>query len=161
MSIYENLTRFAGRPVADYDANEGLSDPTETAYRVRIDYDASEAGTQLTDVLARLLAEPKAPALKALVIGAWNFDSSLDSGSIVQMLARAGDRLAGLEHLFLGDIISEEQEISWIQQSDISPLFAALPRLRTLRVRGSDKLEVGAVRHEHLEELAFESGGLP
>ena len=43
------------------------------------------------------------------------------------------DRLPALEALFLGDITFEQQEISWIQQSDISPLFLAFPRLRVLR----------------------------
>src|SRR5262249_18375749 len=56
---------------------------------------------------------------------------------------------------------TEENEVSWINQSDVSPLLAAYPQLEVLRVRGSQGLEISPVRHESLRELAFETGGLP
>jgi hypothetical protein len=161
MTINENVTEFAGRRVEDFDAQVGLAAPERIAYRLRLDYDAWEGGTRVPDLLRCLLDDERAPALKALVIGAWDFESSNDPAPIVEMLAGAGPRLSALEALFFGDIVMEEQEISWIQQGDLSPLWAALPSLRVLRVRGSQGLAVGAIRHARLEELAFESGGLP
>jgi hypothetical protein len=161
MAIYDNLTELAGHPVEDYDPDAGLGDPERVAYRVRIDYDAYDKGVRVSDRLARLLDDQNAPRLRGLVIGAWDFESANDSASIVKVLAGAGPRLAALEALFFGDIIVEEQEISWIKQSDISALWAALPALRLLRVRGADGLALGAVKHARLQHLAFESGGLP
>src|SRR5262249_46830141 len=64
-----------------------------------------------------------------------------------------------LRALFLGDIISEECEVSWIRQGDVSPLLAAFPRLEHFKVRGSARLAFGGVRHDHLRVLAGGSGG--
>lgn len=73
------------------------------------------------------------------------------------VLQRLGDRdVSGVGTRSVGP-----RAQSWIQQSDISPLFLTLPELRQLRVRGADGLEVGAISHDKLEHLAFESGGLP
>jgi hypothetical protein len=69
--------------------------------------------------------------------------------------------LTNLRALFLGEMTSEECEISWIQQSDVTPLLRAFPRLEVLRVRGGTGLALEPVRHESLRELAFETGGLP
>jgi hypothetical protein len=63
--------------------------------------------------------------------------------------------------LFLGDIIAEEAEISWIQQTDISPLFDAFPALEYLTVRGGNGLRLGSLRHDRLISLVVQSGGLP
>lgn len=161
MTINENLTEFAGKPVRDYDPSKGLKDPASTSYRIRLDWDAHEEGLRITDLLSKFLQEPGAREVESLVIGAWDFESSENSSGIVELIAAAKDTLSGLRALFLGDIVCEEQEVSWIQQSDISPLFLTLPELRQLRVRGADGLEVGAISHDKLEHLAFESGGLP
>jgi hypothetical protein len=157
--ISQNLSEFAGRPVEDYDS--ALTDPEGISYRVRLDFENFDRGGRLPDLLARLLADPQVPRLKSLVIGAWDFARSNDSAPIVALLASAASRLASLEALFFGDIIYEEREISWIKQSDISPLFSALPALRVLGVRGASGLAVGTIKHARLEELVFESGGLP
>ena len=65
-----------------------------------------------------------------------------------------------LRHLFLGDAIHRESEISWIKHPNIERLFAALPDLETLRIRGSDGLSFGCVTHARLRTLIVESGGL-
>jgi hypothetical protein len=48
----------------------------------------------------------------------------------------------------------------WIQQCDVSPLFAAYPRLEHFCVRGADGLSFGALRHDRLKSLIIQSGGL-
>jgi hypothetical protein len=35
--------------------------------------------------------------------------------------------MTGLRALFLGDIVSEEAEISWIGQTDVTPAAAGVP----------------------------------
>src|SRR5262249_21721721 len=56
----------------------------------------------------------------------------------------------------------EENEVSWIIQSDISPIFQAYPALEYFRIRGSDGLSIGGgINHTALKSLIFESGGLP
>ncbi|MCI0647076.1 MAG: STM4015 family protein, partial [Chloroflexi bacterium] len=75
-------------------------------------------------------------------------------------LVAARERLPRLAALFLGDIIMEESEISWIEQTDVSPLFEAYPALEHFTVRGGNRLSLGSLRHGRLKSLVIESGGL-
>jgi hypothetical protein len=89
-------------------------------------------------------------------------ESAHDTSSdvVVDTLVMQKDRLPALEALFIGDIISEENEISWIKQSDVSPLYGAFPNLRELWLRGGDELAVGSIELPKLETLVIETGGL-
>jgi len=66
-----------------------------------------------------------------------------------------------LRAIFLGEITYDENEISWINQCDQSPLLAAFPRLEHLQIRGSNSLTLGQPSHAALKTLIIESGGLP
>ncbi|TMR09272.1 leucine-rich repeat domain-containing protein [Nonomuraea zeae] len=96
-----------------------------------------------------------------MVIGEWEECYSDDSAPIVRRLAENADRLPELRSLFLGAISPEQSEISWIQQSDITPLLEAYPKLERLEVRGGTGLRLRPVRHESLRILRMETGGLP
>ena len=160
MPIFENLNEFMGQSVVDFDPEQGLDDPAGKSYRVRLDWNAYDSGARVPDLLRRLLDDPGAGNLRQLVIGAWDFEQSHDSSGIIELLVASRAKLHGLEALFFGDIISEETEISWIQQADFSPLLLAFPNLRALRVRGSPPPPEGALRHLALEHFALETGGL-
>ena len=51
--------------------------------------------------------------------------------------------------------------MSWINQGDVSPLWAAFPKLEHFRIRGSNGLNLGALEHANLKSLVIECGGLP
>jgi hypothetical protein len=69
--------------------------------------------------------------------------------------------LPNLRAIFLGEMISEECEISWINHEDVSPLLAVYPALEHLRIRGGSGLRFGgAARHQKLKSLTIETGGL-
>jgi hypothetical protein len=162
MSISEHVEEFAGLPVQEFVSGETETVSASTAYRVTLDYDAEESGVTFYSLLNDFLETEGADQVVALIIGAWNqSDSQLDSSDIVAELAAARDQLPALKALFLGDITYDECEISWIQQSDVSPVLSAFPALEQLRIRGADGLRIGSVRHEGLKSLAIESGGLP
>jgi hypothetical protein len=55
----------------------------------------------------------------------------------------------------------EESEISWIIQSDLGALVRAYPRLEVFGARGGNRLRLSDLRHDALEELIIEAGGLP
>lgn len=137
--------------------------PLPVIYRISLSYDEEEGQKSLPDKLAVFLDDPAAEGAQGLVIGHWGGVDSVDetSGPIVEALVAARDKLPNLKHLFLGDIISEENEISWIQQSDLSPLLSAFPDLEELRIRGSNNLSLGTLKHKSLKTLAIETGGLP
>jgi hypothetical protein len=99
--------------------------------------------------------------LTSLIIGAWTGScEGGDSKELVALLAKSAPKLPGLRHLFLGEMVVEECEISWINQSDVSPLLTAFPKLESFRVRGGSGLSFSRIKHESLRELAVETGGL-
>ncbi len=75
-------------------------------------------------------------------------------------LVKNKHRLPELVALFVGDIGQEENEISWIEQPDLSPLLAAFPKLELLRVKGAQGLSFDKPGHKTLRALGIESGGL-
>ncbi len=154
-------TTFAGRTVQPYDGKTRIENPEGNAFRLSIDYEAHEEGATFPDLLARFLADPLSQHVSALVVGSWGgaFEGN-GSMPVVEALAAACERLPKLTALFLGDIISEECEISWINLSDLSPLWVAYPQLEYFRVRGGEGLSLGAMRLAHLKSLVVESGGL-
>jgi hypothetical protein len=153
-----NVTQFANRQVVEFDANIGITEPVNKAYALRYDYNDEE---NLLSKFSRLLQEPNADKLEALVFGLWAEASDTDSSEIVQALVDARETLTNLKAVFIGDITSSESEISWIRQSDISPILQTYPKLEILQIRGGDGLQfILPVQHNHLKALIVETGGL-
>ncbi|HEY1379154.1 MAG TPA: STM4015 family protein [Gemmataceae bacterium] len=154
-----HVDTFAGRKVADYHPDDGGIKPA-VAYRLGLEY-----GSEFTfpELLDRFLGEVGSADVTALVVGPWDYDTMVSEPNreVIEALVAARDRLPKLRSLFLGDIIGEECEISWINQGDVSPLLAAYPGLEEFRVRGAVGLTFGRLRHANLRSLAVESGGLP
>lgn len=156
--MFSNLENLAGRPIADFAPDQEF-DFARQVPRLRVDYDSEHTAV---DLLTALLATGQADQLTALSIGAWAselFETEPDA--IVEALVAAADQLSSLRALFIGDIAYEENEVSWIQQSDLSALWQAFPRLEILGIRGSNGLTLGKIKHNHLRELILENGGLP
>jgi len=157
--ISDHLDQWVDRQVENYQPGMPLGDPARVVYALRTDYDDTVA---FPDKLEALVSTAGSERLEALVVGAWvseMYDS--DSAYVVEALVRQRERLPQLKHLFLGDITVDESEISWINQSDLSPLFPAFPRLESLVVRGGEGLAFSALQHEHLKTLVVQTGGLP
>lgn len=156
--LSENLTTWLDHPVADYTPDTPINEGT--FYRFRVDWDAE---VPIVEQFAAFTADPAARSTTGIVIGAWfGDDSSNDSSELVQLLVGARHALPKLEAIFFGDIISEENEMSWINQTDVSPLFAAYPGLKHFVVRGGSGLSLGGkMRLESLQSLVVQTGGLP
>ena len=155
--MVEHLSAFEGKKVVDFEPGKGLFEPSNYAYRLRVDpYD----GDDLVPLIHQLAGAPDADLLEALLIGAWG-EPDESSAPIVQALVDVKDKLPTLWALFVGDIDLEECEISWITQSDLSPLFQAFPYLETFQCRGGNDLSLGEPpAHPRLKTLIVETGGL-
>jgi predicted DNA-binding WGR domain protein len=133
------------------------------AYRVGLTYDEygrSVKPLRFSEKLAAFLADPGVSALPALVIGCWSYEGD-DSSEVVEALVAARDKLPNLRALFLGDIPYEEQEISWIVQSDLTALLDAYPQLEHFRARGGQGLALGKIKHKlQLKTLILEASNL-
>jgi hypothetical protein len=162
MAIYEYTSVFAGKPVVEWTPTDTIQDPVGSAYRLGLSYDESEAGETWEKRFASFLAQPAARQATAIVVGVWGNTSGPlgDPRHVVHALVAASKLLPQLKALFIGDIIGEEFEISWIEQTDMAPIFAAYPELEHFRVRGGTNLTIGTLNHDHLKSLIIETGGL-
>lgn len=161
MAFYEHAQESFGKPVKEWRPGVPLDDPSGTVYRLGIEYDEAEAGVTWEDRFSEFLSLPGSSSVISIVVGVWGNPAPLgDSSSVVSALSQASDKLPALRALFIGDIISEEFEISWIEQSDMAPLFVAYPELEHFRVRGGNGLRFGPLNHSRLRSLIVESGGL-
>lgn len=158
MAISDATERFFGRPVDDFDKDEGLSDPQARSYRLALEYD--DDYDTFDDKFSQVTADPNCKRLEALVIGSWGDSYENTSEVAINSLIKARDKLPALRALFIGDMTYEECEISWIRQSDISPLYGAFPNLEWLQIRGGDGLELGKMNLPRLRGLVIETGGL-
>ena len=159
--MHDHLSEFDGLPVVDFaqavEGGEELPSPASVCWRV-----ATEFGeTPFDEVFKNFLEKVDTSQVTALVVGYWG--ASYDDGMVepVGVLVEAADRLPNLRALFLGDISAEESEISWIEHSEITPLFTTFPGLTRFEVRGAQGLVVAPIKSETLRVLRFESGGLP
>jgi len=190
MTISSNLEEFAGKRIVDFRKSGDVADFSAVTPRLRCGYDAPTPREQglslreklariftppsppppedddrnLRDLLAAMLDEPGVRSTQAIVFGMWmdNGESyEVTPASTIELLVLNKDRLPDLTALFFGDITVEENEMSWIEQSDYSAIWGAFPRLGHFGVRGSNNLSLGAINHPTLHTLVVESGGLP
>jgi Leucine Rich repeat len=156
MGIHEHTEIFQGKPVTNYDKNIGIADPINTVYRLWSDYDAEENTLVL---LEHFLTDQNARKVTNLIIGTWSYESESNQ-PLVELLTSSADKLPNLSALFLGDIIEEEAQISWIVQSNLSAMLQAYPQLEYLQVKGNDGLSFGEMKLDCLKTLIIETGGL-
>lgn len=155
--LSENVKTFTGKRVVDYDAEKGAAAGGGTIYRFRSDWE----NDTFHDDLQHFLDSEHALEATGIVLGNWaGDDSETSSSGAIQRLVDSKARLPSLRAIYLGDIISEENEMSWITQSDVSPLLDAFPELELLRVRGGNELSIAKPKHSKLRALAIETGGL-
>ena len=162
----DHLARFAGLPVREFPKWETFkgewapkvvtSEPGEYAWRVSGCWDAHP----YLPWFERFLAEVDTTQVKAFIIGDWQTWKQ-SAEVIFAPLIAAADRFPSLEALFLADIEQNVSEISWIQQSDVTPLVRAFPKLKVFGARGSNGLGWQPGEYRELRELTFQSGGLP
>ncbi|WP_022971450.1 STM4015 family protein, partial [Xanthomonas maliensis] len=146
-----------GKRVVDFRVDQPASGG-DVVYRLRQEYDGEDTQAALLD---SLLAQVDPASIQALVIGAWRESQEEGPSGYLQRLIERRDELPALRALFVGDMTYEDCEISWIIQTDYTPLLAAFPALESLRIRGSSNLVLTPFTHARLQELAIECGGLP
>lgn len=173
LGTHQHLDRFMNYKVVDFapdaadeeSASQGgrrkfpaLRELDKYVFAVRLDYE--EEASIFNDRMDALFNDPKVAELRGLVIGNWFGDSPEPSNDVVALLAKQGGKLKALKGLFFGDIVQEEQEISWIQQSDCGPLVKGMPQLEELVIRGGEDLRLTKLASESLTSLTLQTGGL-
>jgi len=151
------MTTFIGKRITDFESVKSIKKGDKHVYRIRIGWD--DGPETFLKRLQEFLDSDASPVATGFVIGNWSPDPQSVDG-VIKALVKGKDRLPELIALFVGDIGQEECEISWIEQSDMSPLLAAFPKLELLRVRGGQGLKFSKPEHKTLRALGIEAGGL-
>lgn len=129
----------------------------DVIYRLYQEYDTEESQQEL---MQHFFSQVDAASVQTLIVGLWQVSYEDSPQDIVQALIERKDDLVNLRALFVGEISSEENEISWIIQTDYGPLLKAFPLLESLQLRGGNMLGFPEVEHNHLKQLIIETGGL-
>jgi hypothetical protein len=160
VDVDEHLDRYAGLPVVEFGFDDAPAPGERVAWKVRTDYGPPGEVEEFVEVFDRFLAAVDTTEVTHLVFGYWGPGYEVSSAVPRQLLLEAVPRLPNLKALFFGDITREEDEISWIQQCDITPLVHAYPGLERLDVRGGMGLELSAFSSTALKVLRVETAGL-
>lgn len=157
---YGNLEHFGGFEIVQWAPGQPLGDPATQIHRLSTDYDGDQSWPAL---LAEYLRQPGAERMQGLVVGYWGTDTLMDADIQAEMaepLRAAAAQLTQVRVLYINDISSEESEVSWISNTDLSALVQAFPGLTDLGIRGGNDLELPGLALPHLRTLVIEAGGL-
>ncbi|MFI0237807.1 STM4015 family protein [Streptomyces sp. NPDC016845] len=164
MTIGDHLRELYSLPTFDFpqaDAEHATALPAADAVAWRISVESYDSEEAWPEAFARFAEAVDLGRVKALVVGSWSDPYENGPEPVIAALLEARHRLMALRAVFLGDIVFEECEISWITQGDVTPLLNGFPELTEFAVRGGTSLAFPAVRHERLRSLTVETGGLP
>ncbi|MEU0132868.1 STM4015 family protein [Streptomyces sp. NPDC006296] len=162
MSDADRLHELLGLPAVDFQREtEGADRPPADAAAWRVGVNPYDGDASWEEEFEAFLEAVDPSGVTALIIGQWGEAYEENSAYPIGLVAAAADRLTSLRAIFVGDLVPEEAEISWIEQSDVTVLLSAFPELTHLGVRGGTDLVFPAVKHDSLRELVIESGGLP
>lgn len=126
-----------------------------------VSYDDYEEGIRMETLLQDLAAKPEAAVLESLIIGDWGQAYENSPQEFQDTLIKLAPSFPALKKLFIGDMESEECEVSWIVQTNLAPILQAFPNLTSFVIKGSSGLEIEPLQHSKLEELIIICGGLP
>lgn len=157
MTVNSNLSTFLFKKVETWSPETGINATEGIVYRVNVEYDDESSISEKLNAFAQ---DPKAAGITELIIGQFDTDAGGNSKEAVDTLIQLSSTFTQLKALFLGDITYEECEISWINQTDLTPLLNAYHDLEHFQVRGGEGLSFTNLRHENLKTLIVETGGL-
>lgn len=130
--------------------------------RYAYDYDDYEEGDKSAETMvADIMADEDFPLLEEIIIGSWGDAWEDACQSIIDDIIANKDKFSHIKSLFIGDMDFEDCEVSWIIQADYSKLWAAMPQLESLSIKGSTDLVLGDIKHDNLKKLEIICGGLP
>jgi hypothetical protein len=126
-----------------------------------VDYEAYEKGQTMAKSIEELAGKPESAEVTDLIIGDWGGAYENSPEDFIPVLVTHKDQFPNLRKLFIGDMEYDECEVSWINQTNLSPLLKAFPALESFYIKGSQDLSLEPLRHSRLQELVIICGGLP
>lgn len=153
--IGEYQETFNGKPVKTFEIGDTID--SSFSYRIESEYDAQD---KVVDKLNDLVNRNLTDSMEELIIGTWQDAYEEDPSAILGIFIENKEKFSNLKHVFFGDMIAEDCEISWIQQTNYDQFFNTFPQLETFQVRGGEGLTLGNFKAPSLKRLVIETGGL-
>lgn len=148
-----------GYKEVDQDAVSGAKDEAKS---FGLTYDDVDNGKTMEDLFKKILSYKNLPHLKHLTItmweGVWEGEGCQ---KLIDWFIANKDTFKDLESLCVGEMESEDCELSWIVQGDYSKFWGAFPNLKHITLQGSNELVLGEIVSDKLESIEIISGGLP
>lgn len=134
----------------------------KTSRRLAVTYDEAEEGKTLLSKMEAFLGSDAAATTDCLVLASWEEAHETSPQAALDLLCQKLSRVPKLRELVVGDMESEECEISWIIQADYTRLLQEMTQLESLRIQGSNclKLSTKPLVHRALRTLVIRCGGL-
>lgn len=130
--------------------------------RFAYDYEDYEDGEKnIATMLEEIMKDDDFSSLEEIVIGCWGECWDDAPQPLIDGIVENKDKFSHIKSLFIGDMDFEDCEVSWIIQGDYSKLWAAMPQLEKLVIKGSTDLTLGDIEHSNLQYLEIICGGLP
>ncbi len=123
--------------------------------------DYEEEGKGPKDLADIILEDKELPQLEEIVIGDWGGSWEDSCQDIIDAIIANKEKFSHIKSLFIGDMDSEECEVSWILQGNYDGLLQALPNLEKLTIQGSTELRLGKLESKNLKHFEIICGGLP
>lgn len=125
--------------------------------------DWEEGGKNAKTMVEDIIEDSDFSGLEEIVIGCWGecWDEEEGAQALIDGIIENKEKFSHIKSLFVGDMDFEDCEVSWIIQGDYSGLWAAMPQLEKLTVKGSCNLVLGDIQHDKLQHLEIICGGLP
>ena len=124
-----------------------------------LEYDEEDEKT-LAEEIEEYIEEHGTYEYEIIKIGYWEEAYDNTPESIIKYMVGNKLKFPNLKKIHLGDMDSEECEISWINHTDIAPLLNEF-KLEELIVQGSVGLRLKNVKNDSLKELTIVCGGIP
>lgn len=159
--FHAHLGTFFGLPVHEWSVGDTLDKPGAYAYAIRPTWDRES--TTMDDLWGAFIADPNAKDVRALVLGLDELEGDYEDmvTNHLGRLVEAREALPGLKAIFLPDVTYEDCEVSWIEQTNVTPLLTAWPGLEELHLRGGMGLRFDPIQHANLRKLVIQAGGIP
>ena len=151
---FSDTEQFSGKQVSQWQVGKPLPDSSNA---VKLAINPYEDDTPFTDYFQKFTELKGLESVDSLVLGSWGEAYEESSELPIKLLVQNSALFPALTSLFIGDLAGEEAEVSWIQQSDISSVYQAFPKLEILKIRGAEGLSLGTLSHPRINTLIIES----
>lgn len=122
-------------------------------------YEDYEDEQKIIEKLEAYMEEHGSYDYEKIIIGYWEDAYDSEPDDVIKYMVENKAKFPNLKSIFLGDMDSEECEISWINHTDTAPLANEF-KLEQLIIKGATGLRLENVKCDTLKELQVISGGM-